>query len=176
MARTMPNKTTHSPALDADWVAISRRLVRFATALTGRRDEAEDLTQQAIATVLARRPEMAGHIGFARRTLVRVWLDRERSVRRRMARITRLAAWGGVPGAETSERDERDEQIRRVRSEIERLPARQRAVVTLRLVEGLTYEQIAEAMECDVGAVRSNLHLARMKLRSVLGDGLGDGR
>lgn len=174
MARTMPNKTTHSPALDADWVAISRRLVRFATALTGRRDEAEDLTQQAIATVLARRPEMAGHIGFARRTLVRVWLDRERSVRRRMARLSQFAAWGSGRGSAGESADERDEQVQRVRSEIERLPARQRAVVTLRLVEGLTYEQIAEAMECDVGAVRANLHLARTKLRSVLGD--GDGR
>ncbi len=54
---------------------------------------------------------------------------------------------------------------------IDSLPARQRAALLLRVVEGLSYEAIAEALECEVGAVRANLHLARMKVRSRLEGG-----
>lgn len=158
-----------SPFVEADWSGLSRRLLRVARALTGRADEAEDLAQQAIAAVLARRPELAGHEGYVRAALVRAWLDRERSVRRRVARAT---AWARVrPAWHLDEAgEERSERLSRVRGEIERLPARQRVALTLRLIEGLTYEQIAEAMECDVGAVRANLHLARARLRERLGD------
>lgn len=173
MALAMMSRSPHTPPVEADWPAISRRLLRVARALTGRADEAEDLAQQAIAAVLARRPEMAGHEGYLRTTMVRAWLDRERSLRRRVARA---AAWARLRPAWHTDVNagEQGERLGLVRREIDRLPARQRLVLTLRLVEGMGYEQIAEAMGCEVGAVRSNLHAARARLRAVMGDEAGE--
>lgn len=167
MALAMTHSRSQTPA-QADWPALSRRLLRFARALTGRADEAEDLAQHAIAAVLAKRPDMASHEGYVRAALIRAWLDRERSLRRRFARA---AAWARLrPAWHEDDAGDDGERAARLRAEIDRLPTRQRLAITLRLVEGLPYEQIAEAMQCEVGAVRANLHLARARLRAVLGE------
>jgi RNA polymerase sigma-70 factor, ECF subfamily len=48
------------------------------------------------------------------------------------------------------------------------LPEYHRAVILLREVEGMAYEEIAKALGCSVGTVMSRLHYARGKLRNVL--------
>jgi len=53
------------------------------------------------------------------------------------------------------------------------LPEELRTAITLREVEGLSYEEIAEIMQCPVGTVRSRIFRAREavagKLRPLLG-------
>jgi len=44
---------------------------------------------------------------------------------------------------------------------IEQLPDELRRAVTLRELEGMSYEEIAEAMECPIGTVRSRIFRAR---------------
>ena len=44
---------------------------------------------------------------------------------------------------------------------IEKLPDDLRIAITLREIEGLSYEEIAEAMECPIGTVRSRIFRAR---------------
>ena len=44
---------------------------------------------------------------------------------------------------------------------IEALPAELRTAVTLREIDGLSYEEIAEAMNCPIGTVRSRIFRAR---------------
>jgi len=44
---------------------------------------------------------------------------------------------------------------------IERLPSDLRQAITLRELEGLSYEEIAEAMDCPIGTVRSRIFRAR---------------
>jgi len=48
------------------------------------------------------------------------------------------------------------------------LPEDQRATLIFREIEGLSYQEIAEAMRCSVGTVMSRLHYGRMKLRESL--------
>ncbi|MBI5420566.1 MAG: sigma-70 family RNA polymerase sigma factor [Deltaproteobacteria bacterium] len=48
------------------------------------------------------------------------------------------------------------------------LPEHHRAVIILREVEGLAYEEIAGVLQCSVGTVMSRLHYARAKLKEVL--------
>jgi RNA polymerase sigma-70 factor (ECF subfamily) len=48
-----------------------------------------------------------------------------------------------------------------VRRAIERLPADLRMAITLREIEGLSYEEIAEVMDCPIGTVRSRIFRAR---------------
>lgn len=55
----------------------------------------------------------------------------------------------------------RDEIERVIIEAIEALPEDLRTAITLREFEGLTYEEIAQAMECPVGTVRSRIFRAR---------------
>jgi len=64
-----------------------------------------------------------------------------------------------------------DREIRsRVDSAIEKLSSEHRAVIVLREIEGLDYQEIADAVGCSIGTVMSRLFYARKKLQSVLRD------
>lgn len=72
------------------------------------------------------------------------------------------------------------EEIRSiVTSAIDALPEDLRTAIQLRELEGLSYEEIANAMECPVGTVRSRIFRAReaidARLREVFDGGLGRG-
>jgi RNA polymerase sigma-70 factor (ECF subfamily) len=51
---------------------------------------------------------------------------------------------------------------------IEQLPDDLRAAITLREIEGLSYEEIAAVMECPVGTVRSRIFRAREAIDKVV--------
>jgi RNA polymerase sigma-70 factor, ECF subfamily len=57
---------------------------------------------------------------------------------------------------------------------VEALPEELRVAITLREVDGLSYEEIAERMGCPIGTVRSRIFRAReaidIKLRPLLPD------
>jgi len=74
---------------------------------------------------------------------------------------------------DTPERLLLTEEIQRtVEQAIEQLPEDLRTAIVLREIEGLSYEEIAEAMSCPVGTVRSRIFRAREaidgKLRPLL--------
>jgi RNA polymerase sigma-70 factor (sigma-E family) len=56
------------------------------------------------------------------------------------------------------------------------LPARQRACVVFRYLEDMTEHEIAAALECSVGTVKSQLSKARTKLKLELGADGGEDR
>ena len=64
-----------------------------------------------------------------------------------------------------------------VNAAIDALPPDLRTALTLREIEGLTYEEIAEAMDCPIGTVRSRIFRAREaiaeRLRPLLGTAEG---
>lgn len=66
----------------------------------------------------------------------------------------------------------RQEIERTVAKTVEALPEELRMAITLREVDGLSYEEIAEAMACPIGTVRSRIFRARdaidQKLRPLL--------
>jgi RNA polymerase sigma-70 factor (ECF subfamily) len=51
---------------------------------------------------------------------------------------------------------------------IAELPDERRIVVVLRDVEGLAYDEIADALQVEIGTVRSRLHRARMELKEKM--------
>lgn len=86
-----------------------------------------------------------------------------------------------VPGADrmhesgTPERELMRQEIEQtVYSTVQSLPEELRTAITLREVDGLSYEEIAEAMGCPIGTVRSRIFRAREaideKLRPLLSD------
>jgi RNA polymerase sigma-70 factor (ECF subfamily) len=64
-----------------------------------------------------------------------------------------------------------DKEIRaRIDAAIERLSPDHRAVIVMRELDGLDYQEIADAMECSIGTVMSRLFYARKKLQTMLKD------
>jgi RNA polymerase sigma-70 factor, ECF subfamily len=85
---------------------------------------------------------------------------------------------GRLADDETPERLLLTEEIRTtVNSAIEALPEDLRTAIVLRELEGLSYEDIAQAMDCPVGTVRSRIFRAReaidRSLSEVFEGGLG---
>ncbi len=60
------------------------------------------------------------------------------------------------------------EQVEVVQKAIMRLDEESRAIVVLRDIDGKSYEEIAEVLDCPIGTVRSRLHRARMDLKEIL--------
>ncbi|WP_455211590.1 RNA polymerase sigma factor RpoE [Kaarinaea lacus] len=63
---------------------------------------------------------------------------------------------------------QRDEIQQTVFSTIEKLPEDLKTAITLREIDGLSYEEIAEAMACPVGTVRSRIFRAREAIEKSL--------
>jgi len=82
------------------------------------------------------------------------------------------------PGATTAPKAElqpvaklSDKEIRsRIDESISKLSPEHRTVIVLREIEGLEYQEIADAMECSIGTVMSRLFYARKKLQGMLKD------
>jgi RNA polymerase sigma-70 factor (sigma-E family) len=141
-------------------------LLRFAVVLTGDRGLAEDVTQEVLVRVHLR----WGKIGaldspehYVRRMIVNEYL----SWRRRWSRI--------VPHAEPPVRlepapdhaathAERDA----LRTELDKLPPRQRAVLVLRYYAGMSDPEIANELGCGPGTVRGYASRALATLRVEL--------
>ena len=56
----------------------------------------------------------------------------------------------------------------RVKVALEKLPTDQRMALIFREVEGLSYQEMAEAMGCSIGTVMSRLHYARKRIQELL--------
>lgn len=82
------------------------------------------------------------------------------------------------PGAATVPRGEMqpvarlsDREIReRIDAAMEKLSAEHRAVIALREIDGLEYQEIADAVGCSIGTVMSRLFYARKKMQTLLKD------
>ncbi len=169
MRMRIPSQTAATP----DWPAIRQRLVRIARALSARPDdvqEAEDLAQESLARLIAAHAQSPtlDPQRLAHRTLVNLFLDRKRRLRRAMARALRWHSAGPAapPGPIASL--QRCEDVDKALSAIDRLPPTQRVVLVLRVLEGLPYEAIAESLGSNVPAVRATLHVARTRLARAM--------
>ena len=79
----------------------------------------------------------------------------------------------------TPERELLRQEIERTVTEtVDQLPDELRTAITLREVDGLSYEEIAEAMDCPIGTVRSRIFRAREaideRLRPLLSETEGE--
>jgi RNA polymerase sigma-70 factor, ECF subfamily len=74
-----------------------------------------------------------------------------------------------LQGLETPERLLFSQEIiETIKTAIESLPEEMRVAIMLREFEGMSYEEIAEAMDCPVGTVRSRIFRAREAIDSKL--------
>jgi RNA polymerase sigma-70 factor (ECF subfamily) len=81
---------------------------------------------------------------------------------------------GGIDPLDASDGNQPGEALEKaelehcVQTALNRLSPEHRAVLVLKEMEGLKYEDIAEILQVPVGTIRSRLHRARMELRDIL--------
>jgi len=153
-------------------IAHQHRVFGVALRMLGNSGEAEEVAQE---TFLRAHRAIGAFRGDARLSTwlygiaSRLCLNRLAGGERRLRRggeaeLGRLAAAGPDPAADL-ERSEVEQALHRAIAE---LPEERRIVVVLRDLEGLSYEEIAAALELELGTVRSRLHRARMDLKDKL--------
>ena len=149
--------------------AVYPRLWRYAVALTGRRDWADDLAQATCLRALEKSDLFVPGTKLDRwifRMAQRLWLNELRS--------RKVRAGGGlVPVEDTPLVDPRAQtemniEAREVLSKVQTLPDAQRQAVFLVYVEGYSYKEAAEMMEIPIGTVMSRLAVARKRLGDTL--------
>lgn len=74
----------------------------------------------------------------------------------------------GIDSA-VSDNIEKSELKEKIREAIESLDAKKRSVITLRLIEEMSYGDIAKELKCSIGTVMSRLFRAREELRQKIG-------
>jgi RNA polymerase sigma-70 factor, ECF subfamily len=81
-----------------------------------------------------------------------------------------LALVSRVDGADPVDVMRRKEIANRIQTALEALPPYHRAVILMREVEGLSYEEMAAAMDVSKGTIMSRLFHARQKMQRALAD------
>jgi len=149
------------------------RTYRLAYAMTGRREAAEDLTQEVFIRAYQRLEQFRGQASFST-WFYRLTVNHCVNYRRHERRFE----GGGLDAAEGRElravagRADADFFRRQLQGQLHRallsLKPELRMVVILKDVEGLRYEEIAERMNCSAGTVGTWLNRARKLLARKL--------
>ena len=140
-------------------------LLATAIMLAGGREAGEDLLQVALERLLRRWQRIDGDPeGYLRRTLYHLAVDRWRW----RGRHPEVALTPDMPVAARDQAASVD--LRAVLGQaLAGLPARQRAVLVLRYFEGLSEAEIAAALGCSPGAVKSAASRGLHRLREAAG-------
>lgn len=148
---------------------------RLAAALVGDRDEAADVVQETYMRAWDRLEELrepGAVMGWLCRIARNVAQDRRRGWWSRIrAPLDEADPPFDAPDAAAApdEALATAERAAAVRRALSRLPEKHRVVLVLREVEGMSYEEVAEALGVPVGTVESRLHRARRGLARRLG-------
>jgi RNA polymerase sigma-70 factor (ECF subfamily) len=160
-------------------------MLRLASSFVPSRAVAEEVVQDTWMGVVR------GIGGFEGRSSFRTWLfrilvNRARTTGERERRSiaigtaepavdqSRFDAAGGWAAPPEQWAEDIDDRLRagklagRIRSAIEELPARQREVVTLRDVDGLSSDEVCHVLDISDGNQRVLLHRGRSRVRQVL--------
>jgi RNA polymerase sigma-70 factor (ECF subfamily) len=161
-----------APAFEELVMTYQHRVFGVALRMLGSRAEAEEVAQEAFVRAHRALGEFRGDAKLSTWLYAissRLCLNRLASGERRLTRqgedaLLRLSDAGPRPDA-ALERRELESALGRAIAE---LPEDRRIVVVLRDIEGLSYEEIAQVLELELGTVRSRLHRARADLKEKL--------
>ncbi len=166
--------------------AEEKRLYRLAFRYTGNQYDAEDLAQETLLAAYRsfyqlRDPKRFRGWLFA--ILRNAFLKKKRSERMRTAPLEEdgrdylevLEAAASQYNAE--ELYAKVSESRQVQESVAGLPEKYQTVILLRFTEGMTYQEIANALGIPLGTVMSRLSRGKQMLkRKLLKQALGDGR
>jgi RNA polymerase sigma-70 factor (ECF subfamily) len=153
-----------------------RRVYAVAVRVVRRHDLADDVAQEAFlrAWQALSTFDLARPFGpWICRIAANLAVNHVRSPRAREEGLPEGHAETEGPGADPLEQVLEAEADRALEGALASLPKEQRAVLTLRVVEEMSYREIAAALELPVGTVMSRLARGREKLAAALRPYLG---
>ncbi len=173
--------------LDGDTAAYAelveryqRRLLGLLVHACGSHHEAEDMAQETFTRAYRKLHLFSGQSQFYT-WLCRVAMNllisqrRRKRVENQIPREGFEVALDSIGSTEDAEESlERSEMQNQVRQAIAMLDIERRTVVLLRDFDGMDYDAIAETLDIPVGTVRSRLHRARLELKTILEQRIGN--
>jgi RNA polymerase sigma-70 factor (ECF subfamily) len=159
-----------------------RKILSVAIGMVHNRDDALEITQEAFVKAYEKLDRFKGESSFYTwlyRIVVNLGIDRRRREKRHGTVALEDRPGGGedleanLPAQRLSDpyQQARSRELgERLRNAIEDLTPDQKAVIVLREVEGLSYDEISQVMQCPKGTVMSRLHYARKVLQDKLKD------
>ena len=156
-----------------------KKVYRIAYGVVRQREEALDIVQEVFIKLFRSIKNFKGRSNFYTylyRMVTNTAIDHTRKTGKHF--ISSLDDEGSFePSDEVEKGPERillqKELEERVKWAMEKLPAEQRAALIFRDVEGLSYQEMAEAMGCSIGTVMSRLHYGRKRIQELLKDYVG---
>lgn len=145
--------------------ARTPQLRRLAYLLGGDSHRADDLVQQALVQLYVhwRRARAVEHLDrYVRKILLRVYLDERRRAWSRVQLVATTPEVAQLPDSQVEDRTV-------LRAALTQVPPRQRAVLVLRFLYDLPVEEVAEALGCTAGTVKSQTSHGLAALRRLLG-------
>lgn len=158
-----------------------KKVFNLAYRLTGNRNDADDIAQEAFLKVYTSLREFRGEASFSTwlyRVVSNACLDelRKRSRRRAVSLDNPISPDDPSPRQTPSDRPEPGDSLERaeVRAAVQRgiasLSPDHKIVLVLRDIQGMPYETISEALRMPVGTVKSRLNRARSSLKQKLSE------
>ena len=165
------HETRRHAAFARLWEQERERVWRLIVALSGSRDEADDLTQEVSIRALEGFSRFRG-LSSASTWLHRITVNVVLRHRERRRESFALENETHTTEAGPERRAVQSDTLRRTQSALEKLPEDLRTPLVLLAWEELSYKEIATLLEIPIGTVMSRLHTARQRLRKELGDAL----
>jgi RNA polymerase sigma factor (sigma-70 family) len=157
-------------AVRADLEEIFRdaypRVVGVAARVLGSRDEAEDVAQEVFLQFARSSVPAGAATGWLSVAAAHTALNQLRSGRRRSSREEAVGN-GDAPAPDVADTIVTLDERRRVRAALGRLPRRQAVVLVLRH-SGLSYAEVAAALDLSAGSVGTTVRRAESALRKEL--------
>lgn len=158
-----------------------RRVVGVAQAIVHNQDDAVELAQETFIRAYENLSKFESRSSFST-WLYRIAANLSIDFRRREGRHTVLRGEDAEaefqrlpsPRGDSFNETSRSELSGRINLALKELTQEHRAVILLREVEGLSYDEISDVLQIPRGTVMSRLHYARGRLRELLKD-MGEG-
>ncbi|AZN38116.1 RNA polymerase sigma factor RpoE [Iodobacter ciconiae] len=161
-------------------VKYQRRVARLLSRLIRDQSEIEDVSQESFIKAYRALPSFRGESAFYT-WLYRIAINTAKNHLATLGRRPQLAsiyedeegesldAAAQIPDYHTPETELSNRQIvSTVNAVVDELPSELRTAITLREMEGLSYEDIAAVMDCPIGTVRSRIFRAREAIANKL--------
>jgi RNA polymerase sigma-70 factor (ECF subfamily) len=126
--------------------------------------EAEDITQEAFVRAWRGLKGFRGHAKFTTwiyRIVYNLCLNRLPGLRRELLQVESAEAVQVNPAPTPPELFEVEEQLTFLHAQLDQLSEKYRLVLTLRYLQGLSYEEIATILNLPMGTVKTHIHRAR---------------
>ena len=135
-------------------------------------EEARDIAQEALVRLWQNwhKVDSTGHRSWLLRTTHNMCIDRirKRKVRSEVAEPENVLPHCPDTAPGPGQLAESDEAGRAITTALQQLSSEDRAVLVMREVQGLAYDEIAGALELPMGTLKARLHRARERLRTRL--------